>query len=493
MTAARKGKVMAVTVLEPYRELIDDWDAFVEALGRREPTTLRVNRLRVDVPTVRAALEEEGFEVESVAEQPWFLRVVSGPRNVADTFGHWSGWFYIQQASTGVAAGLLGAQPGERILDFCAAPGGKTLHVAEAMEGRGTVVANEVNEGRIRALLGNIYRLGTPNVVVLSGDGREFPTGATFDRVLVDVPCSAQGTARKKGGTLPARSRGFMNKITRAQEKLLRKAIEVTRPGGVVLYVTCTFGPEENEAVLSRVLADSAVDVERLELDLPHARGITEWQGESFDPRMVDAIRIYPHHLDSGGLFLCRLRKRGEAEVEGWTEVPELYPGDPADPPVADDVAATMSVLDNHYGVAAESLDTFRWMRRGSNLWLHRVDQWPVDAWEPGGHWRTVALGLRAVDLRGDGPPRPTNDLLQWLNQRVRLNRFDMGPEGWRGLLDGRLTTVPGIERGHLALGLELAGQSHVVGWGFVRDGRLKDHIPRGRRTWLRNVVAEAE
>lgn len=484
---------MALIDLEQYREIIDDWAAFTETLDRREPTTLRVNRLRTDVETVRAALESEGFELETVEGLPWFLRVVEGPYSVADTFGHWAGWFYIQQAATGVAADLLGARPGERILDMCAAPGGKTLHIAETMEGRGTIVATEVNEGRIRALLGNIYRLGTPNILVVAGDGRELPDAATFDRVLVDVPCSAQGTVRKKAGRLPSRSRGFMAKIIRAQDKLLRRAIELTKPGGVVLYVTCTFGPDENEAVVSRVLADMPVEVEPMDPPVPHARGVTRWGEEVYDPRMAGAVRIYPHHLDSGGLFLCRLRKKGEeAPTVGWSPVPALYPDDVETGEGADlDVAAALDVLTGHYGVAAEVFEGFGWMRRGTNLWMHGLDAWPLDAWDAGGHWRTVALGLRAFDLRGDGPPRPTNDLLQWLDHRVTRNRADLTAARWRDVLDGRATSVPGVERGHVALGLNTGLGSHIVGWGFVRDGRLKDHIPSGRRKWLRNVVSE--
>lgn len=497
---------MALIDLEQYRDIIDDWPAFTETLERREPTTLRVNRLRTDVATVRSSLESEGFTLETIEGLPWFLRVVDGPYGVADTFGHWAGWFYIQQAATGVAADLLGARPDERILDLCAAPGGKTLHLAETMQGRGTIVATEVNEGRIRALLGNIYRLGTPNVMVVSGDGRELPDGATFDRVLVDVPCSAQGTVRKKAGRLPSRSRGFMAKIIRAQDKLLRRAIELTRPGGVVLYVTCTFGPDENEAVVSRVLADTPVDVEPMDPPVPHARGVTRWGEEVYDPRMAGAVRIYPHHLDSGGLFLCRLRKQGEATTTvGWTPVPAVYPDDEAanhggrraaeaadsEGEAPDDVAAALDVLTGHYGVAPEALAGLSWMRRGTNLWMHGLDAWPVDAWEPGGHWRTVALGLRAFDLRGDGPPRPTNDLLQWLDDRVTRNRADLSAAVWRDVLDGRATSVPGVERGHLALGLETESGRHIVGWGFVRDGRLKDHIPGGRRKWLRSVVSD--
>lgn len=490
--AARTAALPAAAALARYRELIgDEWEPFLDALHRREPQTLRVNRLRTTVAAVRAALESEGFEVAEVEGQPWFLRVLAGPRNVADTFAHWAGWFYMQQAATGLAADLLGARPGERVLDLCAAPGGKTLHLAERMEGQGTVVAAEVNESRIRALLGNIYRLGTRNVLVVAGDGRDFPEGATFDRVMVDVPCSALGTARRKGGMVPPRSRGFMHKITRTQEALLRRAIALTRPGGTVLYVTCTFSPEENEAVVSRVLADAPVDVEPLDLGLTHAPGVTAWEGERYDERLRHAVRLYPHHLDSGGLFVCRLRVDGEAAVRGWSPVPAVYPGDPLDPPVGSEVAETLAVLADHYGVDAGALAGHGWMRRGSNLWLHAVDRWPLGAWDDGGHWRMVAMGLRAVDLSGDGPPRPTNDLLQWLDRRVTRNRLDLDAAAWRGLLDGRVTEVPGVERGHRALGLAGPGGAHLVGWGFVRDGRLKDHVPRGRRKWLRSVVDE--
>lgn len=484
---------MVLKAFEAYREFIDDWDAFAEAVSRPEPTTFRVNRLRTDVASVREALESEGFVLEQVEAQPWFLRVLDGPRSVSDTFAHWAGLIYIQQAATGIAADLLGARPGERILDLCAAPGGKTLHVAETMEGRGTVVASEVNEGRIRALLGNVYRLGTPNVVVISGDARELPTEATFDRVLVDVPCSAQGTARKKAGKLPSRSRGYMSKIVRAQEKLLRRAIQVTRPGGTILYVTCTFGPDENESVVSRVLSDTDVDVDPMRPAVRHAPGVTRWGQETYDARLAGAVRIYPHHLDSGGLFLCRLKKGGAEEpLKGWSPVPRLYGPFEAEADPDQIVEAARRVLSEHYGVDLDCLAGMSWMQRGSNLWLHGLADWPVDVWDDGGHWRMVALGLRAFDLRGDGPPRPTNDLLQWLDGRVTRNRADLTPSRWLDVLDGRATSIPGVERGHVALGVELAGTRHVVGWGFVRDGRLKDHIPRGRRAWLRSVVAAA-
>lgn len=493
---------MSLADLERYRDVIDDWGAFTDAVERPEPTTLRVNRLRTTLAAVREELEREGFRVEEVAGQPFMLRVLDGPRSVSDTWGHWAGHFYIQQASTALAVSLLEPRPGEKVLDMCSAPGGKTTHIAEMMEGQGEVVAGEVNDGRIRALLGNVYRLGIPNVMVVRADGRTLPEEALFHRVLVDVPCSAQGTIRKKGGRLPSRSRRFMKQVTRAQEKLLRRAVQVTAPGGVILYVTCTFGPEENEAVVSRVLADAPVRVEPLEPGVPHAPGVTSFGDVAFDPALEGAVRIYPHHLDSGGLFICRLRKEGVPVEEGlpgpltgWAPVPESWDDDDAPAaaqahePERTVVQRTLDLLHDHYGVDAHVFEGMRWLERGANLWLHGLREWPLESWRTGGHWRMVAMGLRAVDLSGDGPPRPTNDLLQWLDSAITRNRLELDREGWRDLLDGRDVRVPGVERGHLALCLD----GHVVGWGFVRDHRLQHHVPRGRSKWLRSVVVPVE
>lgn len=502
--------------LESYRSFIDDWDAFQEAIHRAEPTTLRTNTVRIDRETLADRLRRQGFEVEAVPHQPAFLLVKEQPFAVSDTLEHWSGLFYIQQAATGWAAPLLAPEPGERVLDLCSAPGGKTTHLAELMEGRGSVVCADVNEGRIRALLGNIYRLGHANIMTLAGDGRHFPVGATFDRVMVDVPCSAEGTLRKRGGVLPGQSRKWVKQVTRAQEKLLRRAVELTRPGGSLLYVTCTFGPEENEAVLTRVLADTPLEVDPLKLPVDHAPGLTGHEGEAFDPRLAGAVRIYPHHLDSGGLFICRLT-RGEETGEpvdtvGWHPVPEDFPVDEEEaavdphapaPPGADapapseELEAGVSFLREELGVAGDTLGELRWMRRGSNLWAHTLAGWPVEAWEPSPHWRTVAVGFRALDLGGSGPPRPTNDLLAWLDDRITRSRVELEASDWVRLLEerqlevGALSPAPAPEgQAHLPDGIvALCHAGTVLGRGFHRDGVLRHEIPKGRLNWLRNLM----
>lgn len=484
--AAREAR--GAETLEEYRAFVDDWEAFQDAIRTPEPTTLRANLLRTSREEVADRLTAQGFAVEPLPHQPAFLRVLAGPRPVSDTLEHWAGLFYIQQSVTGWAAPLLDPRPGERVLDLCSAPGGKSTHLAELMGGTGTVVAADVNETRIRALLGNIYRLGHTNVMTVAGDGRHFPLGATFDRVMVDVPCSAEGTLRKRGGNIPGHSRKWAKQVTRAQEKILRRAVELTRPGGTLLYVTCTFGPHENEGVLTRVLADTPLEVEALDLPVPHARGLPAFGEDRYDPRLEGAVRFYPHHLDSGGLFICRLRRpEVGAAATGWTPVPRVYPGEAVSEAEVDAALTTgEAFLQGELGVASGTLGRLKWMQRGSNAWGHSLEGWPVDAWEPGGHWRTVAVGFRALDLGGNGPPRPTNDLVAWLDEAITSGRVELDAQGWLAILEqGEIAAPVGTKDGLVAL----CHRGMVLARGFQRDGVLRHEVPKGRLNWLRNVM----
>ena len=484
----RRGDADGPLEVEKYRELIPDFDRFLEVVKTAEPRTLRTNTRRITPDELRARLGVKGYGVHDVPHQPEFLRITGegedGLPPVSDTVEHWAGHFYIQQTVTGWAAPLLDPQPGDRILDMCSSPGGKTTHLAECMGEEGVVVACEVNEGRIRALLGNVYRMAHPNVMVVAADGRHFPEGATFDRVMVDVPCSAEGTLRKKGGVIPRKTKRARRKLFGIQVALLRRAIELTRPGGTLMYCTCTFDPAENEGVLSEVLKDAPVDVEHLDMPVPHERGVTEWEEHEFDPRMPRAVRMYPHLHDSGGFFLCRLRKEGDAPVRGWSPVPAVFPEEDRYP---DEEFPTpleaIAEVEDFYGLDRDVMDRFGYMRRGSNAWVHGMDAWPMESWEPG-RWRSISNGFRAFDLSA-AYPRPTNDLFQLLDDAVGKRRVELTPARWLDLLAGRRVRVEDPPHGYVAL--VLGGE--VVGRGFVREGVLNSQIPRGRMRWLRAAV----
>jgi len=349
-------------------------------------------------------------------------------------------------------------------------------------------VAADVSENRIRGLLGNVHRLAHPNVLVVAGDGRDFPEEAPFDRVLVDAPCSGEGTLRRRSGRPPNQSRRFLGYASKTQDALLRKAIRVTRPGGTILYVTCTFAPEENEAVVSRVLADAPVELEPLALPVPHAPGLTGFEGQRFDPRLEGAARIYPHHLDSGGLFLARLRRLDDGTSppeSAWTPVPRIYPGDPMDAAEAERLIALglESVL-GHFATDPAALRGMSWMARGGRLWLHGAPAWPVEAWKPGA-WRVVSLGLRGMEFDTLGRPRPTNDVLQLLGGAVGAGAVDLTEEEVSALAEG----LPVARAERLAGLLALRFRGAVIGRGVATKDGVRSEISKALAADLKALV----
>lgn len=490
--------------LERYRDIIPEWGRFQETIASRDPTTFRVRTGRIALEDLVERLRAQGFVLEPVQGLPDFIRVLDGPHSVADTIENWLGVFYIQQASTGVAAPLLGPRPGERILDMCAAPGGKTTHAADLMQDSGCIVAVDRNEDRIRALLGNLYRTAHPNVLVVAGDGRALPDGALFDRVLVDAPCSAEGTLRRKGGRIRVQPKKFREGVPKRQEGLLRRAIALTRPGGTVLYSTCTFAPEENEAVVSRVLEDAPVVLEPISMEAPHAPGLTSFEGQQYHASLEGACRVYPHHLDSGGLFLARLRRLdGEArdttvdrgpesatELPGWSAVPTTFPDEKTDSSHARRmIDEGKARLQEFFGVDENAFEGLQWMARGDDLWVHRCDGWPLRVWGESDRWRVVSVGLRAMVPDYKGRPRPTNDLLRLLEGALAQNLVSLSRAEWRSLLDGIEVDVPGVQSGFVPLGLD----GHVAGRGLVRGEHVKHEIPKVQAKWLAKILGRDE
>jgi len=165
-------------MLDRYRAIVPDWERFLETSRTREPVTLRVRTVRIPTDALAARLSAQGFGVAPLEGQPEFLRLTTAPRAVSRTLEHWLGLVYIQQAVMGLPARALAAQPGERVLELCAAPGGKTSHLADLMLDTGTLVAVEWSERRLATLAGNLYRLAHPATIVLPDDGRRLGEGA---------------------------------------------------------------------------------------------------------------------------------------------------------------------------------------------------------------------------------------------------------------------------------------------------------------------------
>jgi NOL1/NOP2/sun family putative RNA methylase len=294
--------------MERYRAIIPEWEKFWETLVQPLPTVIRTNTLRIDPGTLRRRLEAKGFELRPLPWDPTCFEV-TGEIPIGNTLEHWLGYYYVQEATQLLPVRALAPQPGERILDLCAAPGGKTTQIAQHIRDEGLLVANDASVKRIQALLANLYRLGVRCAVVTECPGENFPGEARFDRVLVDAPCSAEGVARRFPHLRRGAPLATIRRLAALQHKLLGRALKLVRPGGTVVYSTCTFAPEENEGVVKHVLDEGLAELVPWEPPVPHARGLSFFGEEEYGPELRKTVRLYPHHFNSEGGFLALLRR----------------------------------------------------------------------------------------------------------------------------------------------------------------------------------------
>jgi len=293
--------------LTRYQKIIPDWEEFIAATRRPLPLTIRTNTLRILPSKLRTRLEEKGFSLTPFPGIPTLFQVEE--KGVTKTIEHWLGLFYVQEATQVLPVIALDPRPGESVLDLCAAPGGKATQIAAAMKNSGLLIANEPNGRRRQALFANLNRLSVLNTAVTTYRGESFPMRVKFDRVLIDAPCSAEGTGRKTPGLGEGATEGTIRRLAGIQRRLILRGYDLLRSGGVLVYSTCTFAPEENEEVVSFLLESRDARIEELHLPLPVAPGITRWEERRFKAELSRCVRIYPHHFDSGGGFIARVRK----------------------------------------------------------------------------------------------------------------------------------------------------------------------------------------
>ena len=302
-----------MNVLSRYREIVDDFEAFRVACDRPLPSVVRANTIKTTRDRAKTALEGAGLAYEETDWHPGLFRLPDDQPGTNWPYVH--GWLHGQEEISALPATVLDPAPGERVWDAAAAPGSKTTQLAALMDDTGLLVATDSNLGRISALRSNAERLGVTNVAVTHEDARNHSLkpfeGEPYDRALVDAPCSCEGTVRKNPDALEDWTMDHVEGIAGVQKGLLRRAVQATRAGGTVVYSTCTFAPEENEAVLDHVLAEEECGLLPMDLPLDHDPGIAAWEDRSFDPSVERAARIYPHHNDTGGFFCAKLEVTG--------------------------------------------------------------------------------------------------------------------------------------------------------------------------------------
>lgn len=296
-----------------------DFEAFSEIIHTGPRSFIRCNTLKISPEDLIARLRMKWKVVQPFREVPEIMLVESElePGGLGNAIEHVLGYYYIQEVSSMMSALALDAQPGEFVLDVCASPGSKTTQIAAGMQNRGTLMANDIKIDRVAILSANLERCAVTNCVVTRLDGvglcaRLAKHDFLFDKILLDAPCSGEGTLRSSPKTFIMWNPKVVDNMGRMQKKLLASALRCLKVGGVLVYSTCTHAPEENEAVIDFALKNFPVEIERIFLPLHTRPGVDRWKNEHYDPRVRACCRIYPQDNDSEGFFVAKLRLKEE-------------------------------------------------------------------------------------------------------------------------------------------------------------------------------------
>ncbi len=416
-------------------QLGDEFAAFLRAYDRPRAVGLRLNPLKTDCPP------KLPFALSPVdwAETGWFYDPAQRPGLHP---WHEAGLYYLQEPSAMAPAELLDPQPGERILDLCAAPGGKSTQLAGKMAGRGLLVCNEYSQKRAKILSQNIERMGIANALVLNETtdrlADRFP--GWFHRVLVDAPCSGEGMFRKEAAAIEDWSPENVALCARRQAEILDNAAKMVAPGGRLVYSTCTFSPEENEETVLAFL-DTHPEFREIRPSAP-------W----FTPSQV-GYRLWPHKLLGEGHYVAVLEKTG-----GETNGPQLLKG---------------GKLPGLWQELAKALDIA--LPAGKAISFGKTWFWAPEELPELQGLRVLRPGLELGE-EASGRFTPAHALALWAKTAGSVHDLQPDSRACADYLAGE--TLPGQEKGWTLM--TVGGLS--IGWAKGSGGMLKNHYPKGLR-----------
>jgi NOL1/NOP2/sun family putative RNA methylase len=442
----------------------DEFPQF-RAIYQQPPSVgLRVNTLKLTPESFQAIAPfplrpipwvEEGFEVvgqDRPGRHPY----------------HAAGLYYLQDPAAMAVVAILDPQPGDRILDLAAAPGGKSTHLAARLQGQGWLIANDIHPKRVQALARNLERWGARNVAVLNEtpDHLADHFGPLFDAVLVDAPCSGEGMFRKE----PAARREWrpqqIVRCAQRQTAILHHAARLVKPGGRLVYATCTFAPEENEGIIAQFV-ETHPDFELI--PVPQKPGFDagrpEWLANNSAAKVEYTVRLWPHRTMGEGHFIAVMRKSAADDEASWTAPHRRTTAPRLEGKLLDQL---LDFQQKHLNINLEALEGL--CVRGNRLYAVPSDMpslvgLKVTHW---GWWlgtfrtrfipsNALALGLQAEAVKCSRNWMVSDAPLQRILQGQTIP--DTGPDGWV------LISVDGFP----------------LGWGKRVNGRLKSHLPR----WL--------
>ena len=457
------------------RQLLgSECDAFFASYEKERALGLRVNTMKVPAE-VFARENQETFSLRPVSwcREGFYYEQESRPGRHPY---HEAGVYYIQEPSAMAVVSLLDPKPGERVLDLCAAPGGKTTHIASRLNGKGLLVSNEIHPARAKILSQNVERMGIGNAIVTNEDSGSlaefFPE--FFDCMVVDAPCSGEGMFRKDEQARHEWSEANVRLCAERQQEILDNAAKMLKPGGRMVYSTCTFAPEEDEdgiaAFLERHPEFSVVCLEKDEVPEGLSSGHPEWS-RGHNPELQNTFRIWPHKSEGEGHYLALLRKNGTWTAEdGRKRKQPKYWNDKAGRSYVEEFLKKSLTASDHDALE-EGMD--RLILFGDQLYQLPEGTPALD------RLRVLRPGLHLGAFKTKRF-EPAHALSHFLKPEQAVSVCRLEPEDPQVLDYLKGNTVKG-EAGLSGWTLVCIGD-YPLGWGKAVSGTVKNHYPKGLR-----------
>ncbi len=455
------------------------WKEFSDAYQIPLKRSLRANTNLVSREDFLAMAKRNGWDLSPI---PWvdngfFIDREDHSVALGKTMQHFLGLFYIQEASSMAPARALDPQPGETVLDMSSAPGSKTTQMSCLMGNTGLIVANDVSTQRTKATVTNIERQACSNVGITTLDAKMFArlTPNTYDRVLLDAPCSGEGTFTKADAFFQRWNGYAIRRMAGIQRGLIEAAFQTLKPGGTLVYSTCTFAPEENEEVLDFLLTTFPTNarIEELDGSFGTTEGVTVWEGKTYHPDVARGRRFLPHVTGTGGFFVAKISKAertaSDAPPKENGRSKEILVGKKEE-------AAIREFLVDSYGTEEEAFGGRVFTRIDDDLWIKPAAYVPLSQ-----NLRFDRCGVQILTVEHGNRYRLTTAGARAFGKYFTRNILPLDEEACKRVAEGRDVRIDdemeaGLSVPHAVLTTE---DGYVLGVGLVRDGNVKNQIPR--------------
>ncbi len=296
---------------ERYRNILGkEYETFIDYSLSFLRRSIRVNTLKTDVASLKTKLMDK-WRLEQI---PWCEQgfwIEGERRDIGNLTEHMLGYFYVQEAASMIPPTVLAPEPGDIVLDMCAAPGSKTTQMAAMMQNKGCLIANDQKGLRLRALGLNLQRAGVLNTSITLMNGMSFKNKTVkFDKILLDAPCSGTGTIRRSLSTLQDWNPAAVKRLNGMQRHLIDSAFASLKPNGTLVYSTCSVEPEENEGTINYLIEQHPdAKIEKIKIDGKTSAPVEQFETVRYSPEVRKTIRIWPQDNNTDGFFIAKIKK----------------------------------------------------------------------------------------------------------------------------------------------------------------------------------------